>query len=68
MATRKTTSTKQTDTDQREDTRTDPHVDVVAMPSRKADGSPDQTDGFLVVGEDGEARSLKDVEAEAQGS
>jgi len=68
----RTNSTKQGDpqpeTEQREDLRTEPTIDVVAMPSRRADGTPDQTPGFLVVGADGEERSVEDVEAEAKDS
>ncbi|EYR64672.1 hypothetical protein N866_07155 [Actinotalea ferrariae CF5-4] len=70
MAARNTTSKgdPQPQTEQREDLRTEPTIDVVAMPSRRADGTPDQTKGFLVVGEDGEQRSVADVEAEAKDS
>lgn len=67
MATRSTPSKgdPRPETDQREDLRTEPTEDVVAMPSRKADGSPDQTANFVVVGEGGKERSVEDVEAEA---
>lgn len=58
----------QPETEQREDLRTKPTIDVVAMPSRRADGSADQTKGFKVIGEDGEERSVADVEAEAKES
>lgn len=32
-------------------------VDVVAMPSLKSDGTPDQTAGYKVLGEDGEVKA-----------
>lgn len=35
-------------------------VDVVASPSLRADGTPDQTPGFITVGEDGTPDSAPD--------
>lgn len=68
MAARSTPSKgdPQPQTEQREDLRTEPTEDVVAMPSRRSDGTPDQTKNFLVIDEDGSERSVKDVEAEAK--
>jgi hypothetical protein len=44
-------SHQQSDTAQQEDTRDSASVDVVAMPSIKADGSPDQTPAFKTLDE-----------------
>jgi hypothetical protein len=35
----------------------DKEVDVVAMPSLKSDGTPDQTAGYKVLDENGEAKA-----------
>lgn len=40
-------------------------VDVVAMPSLRADGSPDQTPGFQVLDDDGVAQDPTPAEAPA---
>ena len=37
-------------------------VDVVAMPSLKTDGTPDQTDGFKVIAEGGEVKDGSEYE------
>lgn len=40
--------------------------DVVAAVSRRADGTPDQTPGYVVIGEDGDADRADDEPARAK--
>jgi len=45
-------TTDQANTEQREDAGGTPTIDVVAMPSLRADGTPDQTPGFKQLVDD----------------
>ncbi|GAB2613600.1 hypothetical protein [Pseudactinotalea suaedae] len=44
--------------------KTDTPVDIVAVPSLRADGTPDQTAGFVTLDEDG-AKAQKEEKASA---